>query len=63
MLPQKEKGYKKKLFFLFLQTNIRLKYITQIDYKEIRKTKRKKEKGSNLNSLGSASRTPGDRGI
>jgi hypothetical protein len=53
----------KKTFFLFLRTNLRLRYITQINYTEIRKTKRKKEKGLNLNSLGSAARAPGDCGI
>ena len=37
--------------------------VIQIDYTEIRKTKRKKEKDSNLNSLGSAARAPGDCGI
>jgi hypothetical protein len=34
-----------------------------VDYAERRKTKRKKEKGPNQNSLGFASRAPGDCGV
>ena len=63
VLPQKEKGYK-KTFFSFLADQHQAKiYYTDRLHRNMKKTKRKKEKGSNLNSLGSASRAPGDRGI